>query len=369
MKRILPLMIIAGLLLTGCDQYATYTPSAVDLTALAENYQGDDKPAIQGTAVARYLTAEAGRAASEQAAAEIVKLEATRQAGLAAERRQFVAMTAEAQATRDTLSAQATRQAMDVLATQQAHTYQATATAEVIQVTAQALAIQATATVEARNWQATLTAEALAREATATAQHKADLATATQQAKDDRATATQQSIDATSGAVHATMTRQAEKREAVLGYGRDYGIPLVLLAVAGGLGVLIWYGIQEYKKRPVVYPRNFLGDAEPMATPVDGGGHVFLDLDRQPGAAIRVLPSGEVAAPELRSPEQEERTTARDQMVDAMTRPKLGAGHRATPSMTMLPPSNPAIRILPSDQVRPWIEDVEAQLLEDVDSA
>jgi hypothetical protein len=292
--------------------------------------------------VARYLTAEAAQAAQEQAAAEIARLEATQQAAAAAEHQQYLAMTADAQATRDTLSAQATRQAMDAQATQQSYVFQSTATAEVIHVTAQALAIQATRAADERHWQATLTAEALSRDATATAQYKADLATVTQQAKDDRATATQQAIDATAGAAHATMTRQAEKREAVLGYGRDYGIPLVLLATAVGLGWLVWYGVQEYRKRPVIYPRNFLGDAEPMAVPREGGGYTFVDLDRQPGPVLQVLPSGQVAAPALRSTGQEERTTARDQAVDAATRPKMGTGHRGAPVTLPAPPQAPA---------------------------
>jgi hypothetical protein len=130
----------------------------------------------------------------------------------------------------------------------------------VIQVTRQAQAIAATATAEARHWEATLTAEALNREATATAQYKADVATVTQQAKDDRATATQESVDATAGAVHATMTRRAEKRETVLGYGRDYGIPLILLAVACAM----------------------------ICLTEDGRGYTFVDLDLMPSGVVTV---------------------------------------------------------------------------------
>jgi len=139
------------------------------------------------------------------------------------------------------------------------------------------------------------------------------------------------------------MTRQAEKREEVLGYGRDYGIPLVLLAIAGGISALIVYGLREYNKRPRIYPRSILGDAEPMAVPIDGGGYTFIDLDRQPGSVLTALPSGAVHAPQLRSTAQEERTTARDQMVDAATRPKLGAGHAEnnTPSIALSPPPTP----------------------------
>lgn len=333
-------VILVGVVLTGCEQYATYTPNAGDLTALAEQYHGDDKEMIQETAVARYLTAEAARAAQEQAQAAIVQLEATRQAAEDQEHRQYLAMTAEAQATRDTLSARATQQAINALVTQQAQAVQATATAQAVQATVQAEAIRATQTVEARNWAATSTAEALAREATATAQYRADVAMATQQARNDRATATHEAIQSTALAYQATATRAAEQREIVLGYGRDYGIPIVLFAALIGLGWLIYYSLQEYKKKPVIYSRNFLGDAEPLGIPVDGGGHVFVDLDRQPGAALKVLPSGEVTAPVLRGTGQEERTTARDQAVDAMTR--LGAGHRGASVVLPAPPQAPA---------------------------
>jgi hypothetical protein len=176
------------------------------------------------------------------------------------------------------------------------------------------------------------------------------VATATQQAWSARTTATAESAQATAGAYHATMTREAEQREIVLGYGRDYGIPVVLLLVAAGFGWLAWYGIQEYKKRPVVYPRNLLGDAEPMAVPVEGGGYNFVDLDRQPGPVLKVLPSGEVEAPQLRSTAQEERTTARDQAVDAATRPKLGGGNRgvqpALPAPEAPAPGLRSVRVL-----------------------
>jgi len=206
--------------------------------------------------------------------------------------------------------------------------------------TAQALSIQATA--EQRSYEATATAEARNVAATAAAQHKADVATATRQAWEGRTTATAESHQATVQVAHATMTRQAEQREAVLGYGRDYGIPAVLLILGAGLLAFIVYAVRQQARRPVVYPRNVLGDAEPMAVPVQGGGYTFVDLDRQPGPALTVLPTGQVAAPLLRSAGQEERTTARDQLVDATSRPKLGAGHKGQSPALPAPPQAPA---------------------------
>ncbi len=346
---------LIGLLLTGCEQYATYTPSAPDLTALAEQYHGDDKAMVQETAVARYLAAEDARAAQEQAVAQIAALEATRQAAAAAEQRQYVALTSVAQQTADAHRRETEQK--NQWATQQAanatQCAQATAMAISVQMTAQAMAIQATAeqrsyeataTADALNRQATATAEARSYEATATAQYKADVATATRQAWEGRQTATSESVQATAGAYQATATRAAEEREIVLGYGRDYGIPLALVSIACGAGALVVYGLREYKKRPMIHPRNFLGDAEPMAVPVEGGGYTFVDLDRQPGPVLQILPSGKVIAPQLRNEGQEERTTARDQAVDAMTRPKLGGGARGAGLGLPAPPTAPGLR-------------------------
>ena len=373
-------IILALVLMTGCEEYATYTSSAAGLTALAEEYHGEDKEMIQGTAVARFSTAEAARGAQTEAQAAIVQAEATRQAAEAEERRQYLMMTADAEGTaravRATLEQQwqwATIESAN--ATQVA---QATAQAFAMQMTSTAAAMEATATERA--YRATATAEALSQAATATAQHQANVATATAWAGAVYATATRgawagaqtataESRQATAQVAHATMTRQAERREEVLGYGRDYGIPLVLLIVAGGIGALVVYGLRQYARRPIVYPRSALGDAEPMACPVRGGGYTFIDLDRQPGPALTALPDGTVSAPQLRSAAQEERTTARDQLVDAMNRPKLGAGtKRGIPiALPTAPPvAEPPIRVLPPEQVRPWIEDVETQLLEEV---
>ena len=68
------------------------------------------------------------------------------------------------------------------------------------------------------------------------------------------------------------------------------------------------------------------------------GGWAFLDMDRQPGPVIELLPDGGANAPQVRNPGQEERTTARDQMADAMTRPRLGGGHSAQPVQMAEPP-------------------------------
>ncbi len=352
---ILVTIVVVVLVLIGCGgKYDDYTPSASDLTMIAEQYTGDDKPLVQATAMARYLAAESARAEGEKAQAQIAALEATRSAALAAEQRQYIALTAVAadqeraiKATRQTKLAWATQQAANATqvaqATAMAISVQMTAQAMAIEATAQQRAYEATATADALNRAATATAEARSYEATATAQYKADVATATQQAWEAKTTATAESHQATRQAAHATMTREAEEREAVLAYGRDYGIPIVLLLLGGGLITFLVYAARQYARRPVVYQRSVLGDAEPMAVPVQGGGYTFVDLDRQPGPVITILPNGQVSAPLLRPGPVEERVTARDQMVDAMSRPKLGGGHRAGQATTLpAPPEAPA---------------------------
>jgi len=335
------------LALSGCEQYATYTPSAWDLTRLATEYpDGPDKLTVQAIAVERYATSSAIEVEAAQAAANATAVAAEQSANATAQ-----AAQSSANATAQVGIVQATQQAAQQKleqqrqwATQQAanatQCAQATAQAMAMAATAQALSIQATA--EQRSYEATATAEARNVAATAAAQHKADVATATRQAWEGRTTATAESHQATVQVAHATMTRQAEQREAVLGYGRDYGIPAVLLILGAGLLAFIVYAVRQQARRPVVYPRNVLGDAEPMAVPVQGGGYTFVDLDRQPGPALTVLPTGQVAAPLLRSAGQEERTTARDQLVDATSRPKLGAGHKGQSPALPAPPQAPA---------------------------
>ena len=131
----------------------------------------------------------------------------------------------------------------------------------------------------------------------------------------------------------------------MLGYGRDYGIPVVLLALLGCIVALVVHAVRQLAKRPVVIPRNPLGDAETVAVPVAGGGYTFLDPDLPPGPAITVLADGTVHAPQLRGPGQEERTKARDQLTDMTTRPRLGSGHKGngvgTPAVPLAPPPRP----------------------------
>ena len=305
--------------------------------------------ACEPSSTAPLYQATAGAAAAQATAA----YQATRDTQDNTARSTTDALSAQAQATRQVQDAHATAQAQVVQATAAAVAAQATAQAAAIQATAEARAMNATATTEAWDRQTTATAQSKADSATATAQVIAWEATSTQRAWEGKTTATAEAVQATEGSHHATMTRQAERREETMGYARDYGLPLLLLSGASGLVVFIVYIIRQQAKRPIVYPRSVLGDAEPMAFPRPEGGYTLVDLDRQPGPVLLVGPTGNVDAPQLRDPGQEERTTARDQVLDMSTRPKLGPGHKggAPPELPLAPPPTPQIPGLRSVRV------------------
>jgi hypothetical protein len=303
------------------------------------------QPTAEAIALERYAT---------QSAMELAAIEAQARA---------TAEAAQVQATLTALAAQ--REAQRDAATLQAAeaTAQAEQTRQAIQATREAQAWAATATVQERDYRATATRQAwegaqtqqaieATRAAEATAGALGLQATATRQAWEAWQTATAKSVgatqaayDATQQAYRATATRQAQQREEVLAYGRDYGIPLVLLVAVGGFCGLVVWSIRQHAKRPVVIQRDLRGDAPPLALPAADGGWNLVDLDRQPGHVTRLLPGGETAAPQFRSAGQEERTTARDQLVDATTRPRLGSGQKGsrggTPTVPLSPPPRP----------------------------
>ena len=298
-------------------------------------------PTAEAIGLQSYGTIQAAEAEAASAHVQMEIARATEQAAQAIRDHQVTLLTAEAQRTVD--AHQRTIEAQNVWATQQS----ANAT-QVAEATAMAIAVQAT--TEAQHISATATERGY--RATATQQTIDQRATTTAQAMAIAETAARQAWEATRQAEHLMLTRQAEKREATLGAVRDFGVPFLLLLLAGGMGVLVAYGtrqiLQQMARRPIVYPRNFFGDADPMAVPDRDGGYTLVDLDRQPGHVTRVLSGGQVEAPQFRSAGQEERTTYRDQMVDGATRPRIGSGAQRTPSPALAasqqaaPPRAPA---------------------------
>jgi hypothetical protein len=305
---------------------------------------GTLQPTAEAIALERYSTQSAievgaieaqARATAEaaQAQATLTALAAQREAQRDAATLQAAEATARAEQTRQAVRATREAQAWAATATAQERDYRATVTRQAWEGVQTQQAIEATQATEA-------TAGALAFQATVTRQAWEGGQTATAES----AQATQAAYDATQQAYQATATRQAQQREEVLAYGRDYGIPVVLLAAAGGLCGLIVWGIRKLAQRPVVIQRDLRGDAPPVALPSPDGGWNLIDLDRQPGHVTRLLPGGESTAPQFRSAGQEERTTARDQLVDATTRSRLGMRQAHTgraPELPMAPPPHP----------------------------
>lgn len=272
------------------------------------------------------VTVEAQQAQADRERRTLAATQTAAQALQASEsERRSLLATEAAQATERAL--RATEAAAQLAATERAGqaTAQAQATDRVIQATATERAYQATVMAQATESSLRVTERAVAGIETRTAAE---------------ATGTRQSA-------MATATRRAEERDESMASLRDYGIPLVLLALAGGIIAAIIIGARWIAKRPVVYPRNLLGDADPLAFPQNDGGYALLDIDRQPGPVIRVSPDGKVEAPLLRNAGQEERTTARDQAVDGMSRPRFGGASNKSDTQTMLPMSPPPTPQIP----------------------
>lgn len=299
------------LLLMACETTATVTPFVIPNT-------------VQAISQDSFATRSALEVDLAQSVAQATRQAMSLQATLQAQERQLAIMRAEeTRRAQETISALAlTRQAMEIQLTREAWHIQLTATERAFQLTATEQARRDMLTQTAQAWSYQLTADAyyLARQQTATAER----------------------IQATRTAEHATATRQAERREEVLAYGRDFGLPLILLGLLAVAIFLLIHGIQWWMHRPTPFDRDFRGDARPFFVPTRDGKYVLVDLDRQPGPVMIVHPDGTVEAPQLRSAAQEERTTARDQVVDLATRPRLGRpGTRQQPALPLAPPPSP----------------------------
>lgn len=301
------------LLLMACETTATVTPFV------------SPNPTVQAISQNSFATRSALEVDLAQSAAQATRQAMSLQTTLQAQERQLAILRAEeTRRAQETISAlELTRQAMEVQLTREAWHIQLTATERAFQLTATEQARRDMLTQTAQAWSNQLTADAyfLARQQTATAEH----------------------VQATRTAEHATATRQAEKREEVLAYTRDFGLPLILLALLVVAILLLIYGIRWWMHRPFPFDRDFRGDARPFFVPTRDGKYVLVDLDRQPGPVMIVHPDGTVEAPQLRSAAQEERTTARDQVVDLTTRPRLGGpGTRGQqPALPLAPPPSP----------------------------
>ncbi len=242
-------------------------------------------------------------------------------------------------------------------ATQQARYEMATATAWA--ATATAASVQATATARTQAIAATATATSWAATATADAVAWSQAATATRSAWEVQATSTAVAAAAiaTAQAAQAEQARLEAERARLVYPVRAYG-PWALLFTAFAL--LLWAGYRmaraaEARVRAV--PRDARGDA-PLF--IDEKGNI-IDADRS------LYPVVNAQYPQL-PPEVQDRVTARDQAVDLMSRglPGQASGQRRRlpPNLpAMAPPPRALIRIVPPEQVRPWLEEVEPKVL------
>jgi chemotaxis protein histidine kinase CheA len=337
---------VLATLLTGCEEYATHTPSAADLTRIVEEIPaGPTRDMIQATAVARYVEAEMLRQLAAQA-------QATADAAAIEHQRRVAQMTAEAQAVERARAsaAEATRQALDAQARQleihatataqaaQAHAQattqaaaaQATATAQVAYVTAtaQTAAIQATATEEARR----TTATAQSQWATATTQAYAVQTTATAESR--RATATvethywQQTIAAQQVTATA-VARQQEQEEMELQRQRlthplrTFGPWVLLIASVAAIGYIAWRMVTVLEIRLRALKRDERGDA-PVYAAGSGRAITLFDPDRNFWAGATIVDGQTIQVYDTApSADHQARVVAGDQAVDLVTRGSL----------------------------------------------
>jgi len=330
-------VILTGVILAGCGDFATYTPQRDWSSGVQPTAEAIDVARIGTLAALDVQEKQAGLNATAQAAIVQATMEAVR-AQADVQRIAATRYAAEATAAAWDRAVQATQAAHNqevqltaiAYATQEARSIAATTEARSIEATRQVVAMEATRQRQTWEQDATATAWAVGYQATA------DAVYATR-----RAEATAEIVQATRDSHMATATRQSEKREENLGAIRDYGLPafglvLVVAAIVGG----VWL-VKQWVSRPQIVERSILGDAQPLMFKQRDGSYTLVDLDRQPSAALRLLPSGDVEAPQLRNAGQEERTTARDQALDGVSRPRLGSGH-SSQSLPMAEPPQAA---------------------------
>jgi len=357
--------VLVAILLVGCEGYATYTPSAADLTRIVvEMPEGPTKVAVIQTAVARYEAAQAAQgtltvaqAQAEQAQAELQQIAliqtAEAQSTITAAQALEQARQADAHATIQSLDARATTQALDALAAQQARDAMATTQAQELntQATATAVVIQATATAQAAVIQATATAQA---QATAEAQRQA---TSTMQASLDNVETTRQAaqaviLEATAQAV-TRQTEIDESRQQLTTFGGWAILAVILVALVG----LVIYLAPTLKARAQVVRRKH-DETEPM----------IVTLERVTMPLRTMFPVLDLNNPQLPEAQMQDRTTARAQLANVVSAAR-GSGKRRVaqrPQQTPARTGGGVIEVVEPSEVRGWLDDARGQLIEGV---
>jgi hypothetical protein len=368
------ILALVVLVLAGCEQYATYTPSAADLTVIAQSLpEGPTKDAIQATAVARFM-------AAAEAESTLTAAQAAAQEAQAEAQRQRLALTSEAQAVKDRQNAivQATRESVAVQATQQALALQATRDSMAVEATRAAEAqlaaqratqeaAQATATAEARLATATAQAAMATQEAVqATRQSDAATATAVVVAQQDRATAVALQATRQSVELQAQRARWMHPLQFV-------GVILFVLVGAGALLYLAWRSWTLYEDRKRLVRRDpdegepiLLLSRERLAMPLRQFG-AYADMTQGSERAPLLAPT--VEAQEGATMRQQTANAIQARQVEGVAKAKHGT--QPDRNIVVLPkaaareysdPQLPPIHVRDAGDMKPLIEDVRRQL-------
>jgi hypothetical protein len=360
-KALILTLVVAGLLLAGCTTPAiqqtaptlTATPTKTPRPEFAPGLEGT----VESSEASAYMTAEAAQLQlyldgleadrlAIGARSDAATAEAKVRAADAEATRAWELVTAEAERTRHALEVETTRVALDAISTREALASQATA---------QAMSQDATATAVSANTTAT------AVSAQYTAQAEGARATAT-------AVAVIQEIEA------ATLERER------LDLARDQAwqgiktvVPWLLLALfVAALGWVGYNYVIVWRKRQSIMKRDQRGDAPLYLQDGENGGVRIIDVDRSAGP-VTVVEGDVIEVPEVSKPAVQERTVARDQEVDRVTRCLPGQAKRPQRQQQALPQGNqrPAhqeieIEVLddPPTEVIGWIEEVLPKMIE-----
>ncbi len=260
--------------------------------------------------------------------------------------------------------------AVSAIATAQFYTGQLTATVEAANLASTAQAESMSATQQAvsiastqQTWSATATAGSA--QATTIASETSS-AVAVQAMWTERAVSITSTADAAS--VQAFATEQFGKsQETEMQLERDRSMNNVRAAAPWALlffGVTFTALIAYRWTRVRVIQRDERGDAPLLLNTIDG---IAYDADRHPVSTAGLLRSDLQRLPQL-SAESHTQTTARDQMLDLVTR--LPDSPRLQEKLTAAlaspdPKSAPQVQVITEEQARTWLKDVMPHLLQD----
>jgi len=270
---LLSVIALAGLTLTGCEVYTTPIPAGEDW--LPDSTAQGSAQEIYATQSAGEMDAIQAHQATATALAENYYATITADQARLEQQRLADAQQAAATATAATATAQAAEVAIIATATERA--YQATATQQAQEWEAQVKEQSATATAQAVEVAIMATATERAYQATATQQAQEWEAQATRVAEEAQTTATADRAQVIQTEQQAEAIRQMQREEQARAYWRNYGLPVVLVALLICMMVLITYIL-----RPIIHQGNTLQDAPPPPLVPEGEGNEETQVQLKP---------------------------------------------------------------------------------------